>query len=247
MIKHDFIEELLKKGFIEKFNLVELSDYVLPITYNKYNKSILINLKYFGAEEISQVDPKTLFACIIYGEILHKLLSKKVEVKNNYAGIFINYYLSMFIRLFGKQFGLLGTYTSEIPKLKFLIAVYILESFFGITGDSNYRKAATVGQIDYRPLKSKLDKYDFYDIGDFVKSLSDLKVMVGINKYRFSEKILKFFTINFIPALEDCSRFVSSIGASNVSGSKLIPGFIYSYNENEYNKIVDLSNYILKK
>ena len=71
--------------------------------------------------------------------------------------------------------------------------------------------------------------------------------MIGINKYRFTEKILKFFTINFIPAIEDCSRFVSSIAASNVPGSKLVPGFIYTYNEIEYNKIVQLSNYILKK
>ena len=104
-----------------------------------------------------------------------------------------------------------------------------------------------MAQIDYRKFKDELDKYDFSDVSEFIKALSEFKVMIGINKYRFTEKILKFFTINFIPAVEDCSRFVSSISASSVSGSKLIPSFIYRYNENEYKKIVDLGNSILRK
>ena len=247
MIKHDYVNTVLKKDYFNKFKLIEFPSYPLPITYNKDGRSIIINLKYFGVEELSQLDPKTLYSCIVYGDIFRKLIIGKEKVKENYAYIFVNYYLSLFIRVFGKQFGLLGSYTREIPKLKFLISVYIFESFFGIKGDRNYKQSASLAQIDYRKFKDELDKYDFSDVSEFIKALSEFKVMIGINKYRFTEKILKFFTINFIPAVEDCSRFVSSISASSVSGSKLIPSFIYRYNENEYKKIVDLGNSILRK
>lgn len=247
MIKHDHVKNILRKGYIDKFNLVELDNYPLPITYNKNGNSVIVNLKYFGVEEIPQLDPKTLYACIVYGDIFQKLISGKEKVRENYAFIFTNFYLSMFIRVFGKQFGLLGAYTREIPKLKFLISVYILASFFGIEGERNYKQSASVSQVDFREMRDDLKKYDFTDVSDFIKALSEFKVMIGINKYRFTEKILKFFTINFIPAIEDCSRFISSIAASNVSGSRLIPGFIYRYNETEYKKIADLGNSILKK
>lgn len=247
MIKHDFVKNILRKGYIDNFRLVELSNYPLPITYNKNGNTVVINLKYFGAEEISQIDPKTLYSCIVYGDIFQKLVSGKEKIRDNYSYIFVNYYLSLFIRVFGKQFGLLGSYSGEINKLKFLLAVYILNSFFGIDGNKGYKQAASMSNFDYNKIIDDLKKYDFSDPSEFIQSLSDLKVMIGINKYRFTEKILKFFTINFIPAIEDCSRFVASINASNVSGTKLIPGFIYRYNENEYKKIVDLGNNILKK
>ncbi|MFW6242531.1 MAG: hypothetical protein ACOC2W_00060 [bacterium] len=248
IIKHNYLDNILKSfDYFDRLRLIEMPRYNLPITYNENGKKIIVNLKYFGVEEISQIDVKTLYSCIIYGDIFYKLISKKEKINDNYASIFINYYLSLFIRVFGKQFGLLGSYTREIPKLKFLISLYVLGSYFGIVKDKAYKRAASYSQVNYREFEDKLNKYDFNDVSDFIQSLSDLKVMIGINKYRFTEKILKFFTINFIPAIEDCSRFVSSIGASEVSGSKLIPGFIYRYNETEYRKIIDLSNSILKK
>lgn len=248
-IKHDFLENILKNSrkYIDHFRFIKMPSYNLPITYNKNGKLILVNLNYFNVEEVPQIDPKTLYACIIYGNIFKKLASGREKVRENYSTIFINFYLSLLIRVFGKQFGLLGSYTREIPKLKFLISLYILGSYFGITGKNAYRKSASIAQINYKDIEDKLDKYDFTDVADFIESLSDLKVMIGINKYRFTEKILKFFTINFIPAIEDCSRFVSSIASSDVPGSKLIPPFIFRYNETEYKKIIDLSNTILKK
>lgn len=248
-IKHEFKSQIFSKlkddKFASKFKIVEIDRYQLPITFNQNDKSIIMNIKYFDAKEISQLDPRTLYSCILYGTIFSKLVSKGDRVSPNYAAIFINYLLAMFIRLFGKQYGLLGSYSTEIPKLKFLISVYVLESFFGLKGSENYRRASSISQFSYKEIEDKLDKYDFSDISDFISALSDMKVLIGINKYRFTEKILKFLTINFIPALEDCSRFVASISASSVSGNKLVPSFIYRYNEDEHAKIVSLSRKFL--
>ncbi len=249
-IRHEFIEEILKrdvKEYFSKFKFIEFPKYPIPITYNENDKSIIVNLKYFDSDEISKIDVKTIYGCIVYGDVFSKLASKSQKINENYYSILVNYFLSLFIRVFGKQFGLLGRYSQEIPKLKFLISVYILESFFGIKGETNYRKSMAISPVNYKDFMDELNKYNFSDISDFIKCLSDMKVMIGINKYRFTEKILKFFTINFIPAVEDCSRFMASIASSSVPGSKVIPGFIYRYNESEYKKIVDLGNSILRK
>ena len=243
----DIILDFISSEEGNNVHVVEFNQYILPVTYNKSDDSIIINLKPFHVDEISKLGVNTVYASILYGILFRKLLNSPRLLKDSYFSIITNYYTSVFVRLFGKQFGLLGRYSNEILKLKFLISSYVLASFFGIEGQTNWKKSATVSGVDYREIKEEVERYDFTDISDFIKALSDLGVMPGLNKYRFTEKFLKLFTVNFLPALEDASRFISSIGASSVSGNQVIPHFISKYNEQEYSKLMELSNSILKR
>ena len=229
----------------EKIHVVVYPEYSLPVSFNRPTKGIVLNLSAFETDDISRVDPRNIYACLVYGFSFYSLTSK-VDASPISSSI-INYWLSVFVKMFGKKFGLLGIYAREINKLKFLISCYILTSFFGIGKQKVYTLASSSSFFDYKPIINDLDRFDFSNIEDFVTSLSFLKVMPGINKYSFTSTFIKHFQFNFIPSLEDVSRFVSSIITSSLKGSGIIPTFISSYNEDEFSKIVKFGQQMIFK
>ena len=70
--------------------------------------------------------------------------------------------------------------------------------------------------------------------------------MPGIKVYGFTAKIFRFFKVDMLAALEDLSRFLSTIMASSVTGSTMIPSFISKYNEKEYKNIIDLTRKVIR-
>ena len=231
------------------FKIVTMSDYLLPVSYNVSSRGIIINLKAepFKTDDISQVDPRNLYACLVYGLCFSNLVTGKTKLPDSYAYVIINYLLSVFIRLFGKEYGLVGVYATEIPKLKFLLSCYIYTSFFGLSNSNEiYKKSSTIAGFDYRQEKDQLDKFDFSKIESFVDALSKMRVMPGISRYSFTAKFLRHLGINFLPAIEDLSRFVSTLVVSTVSGSTIVPKFIYTYNETEFVRIIDISKRIFR-
>jgi len=221
-------------------------DYPLPVTFNTTNKKAIINLGFFGVDEISRLDPINVYACLVYALTFSDLVQGKVKVKDMYYVPITNYLGSIFVRLFGKEFGLLGPYATEISKLKFLIACYVLAGFFGVTGTPAYRKASVLTGVDYRQLLDQLKKYDFANVNDFIKSLSEMKVLPGIDKHRFANKALRSLQVDFFAAFEDLSRFISWITTSSVKGSNVVPTYIDDWNPSEYGKILSISKVIFR-
>lgn len=231
----------------EKIQIVKFENYILPVTLNKSSKKMVINLKAFDVNDIIRLGAKNLFASLVYGYCFASLIDNKIKVGEIYAGVITNFLLSVFIRIFGREYGLLGVYAEGIPKLKFLIACYILASFFGVKNHKKlFNKAISFAPFDYQDIYDKLIKYNFSDISQFIRALSELKVMPGITQYSFTSKILRFLSLNFLPALEDLSRFISIIVTSSVKGSSLVPAFIASYNKFEYNKILEIGKLIFR-
>lgn len=229
-----------EKSAIDSLHVATLPNYILPISYNKRTEKIVINLKAFGVNEISRLDPKTIYGALAYGICFMDLVTGKLKVKDSYFSPISQFLTTMFVRVFGKEFGLLGSYSTELPKLKFLISCYVLDAFFGISGSSAYSKAMSTSAFRYKDYEIELKKYNFSNINDFINSLSELKVMPGLNKHMFTAKLYRHFTLNFLPAIEDCARFISSMLVVNISGSGIIPGFIYTYNVSEYEKILSM-------
>lgn len=215
-------------------------DYPLPISYNIPTKRIVINLEFFGVDEISRVDPMNVYACLVYGFVFSDLINGVTKIKDLYYGPITNFLGSVFVRIFGKEFGLLGPYAAEISKLKFLIACYVLAAFFDIRGVPAYKKATSLSGVDYREIEDKLNKYNFSEVDIFIKSLSEFKVLPGFDKYRFASKILRQLRIDFFAAFEDLSRFMSYMITSSVKGSNVIPTYIDGWNATEYAKIVSI-------
>lgn len=229
------------------FNVVNFDRYILPITYNYPTNGKIINLKSFDVDIIAKVNPRNFYGAIVYAYSFAKLVDGKVKITESDADPIIGFLLSMFIKVFGKEYGLLGAYASGIPMLKFLISCYVFSSFFGRKVSKDlFRKASSIAPLNYNDYYDELMKYNFASTVDFIKSLSDFKVMSGMTRYNFTAKMLKFLSVNFLPALEDLSRFISIMLTTSISGCTLVPTFISKYNETEYKKIIDLSRSIFK-
>ncbi len=237
--KKDYVIDYVRSNK-DNFKVVVFDNYLLPITYNIKTKHIIINLKSFDKKTIVDVDYRTIFSCLVYGICFSKLVNKKILISDSYSTLIINYLLSFFVRLFGKDYGLLGLYSQKIPKLKFLISVYILSSFFGYDSKSAYHKASQHAAYSYKEDVHQLDTFNFEDIIEFINCLDKMGIMPGLTKYSFMKKIITSISVNLVPALEDLSRFISSILCSSISGSSVIPSFIYRYNRIQYEKMVSI-------
>lgn len=240
--KDKVFEAITDPAKLKKFHVVSFTEYNLPASYNKKTRGKIINLRAFGTDDMSRVDPRNIYASTVYAMLFEDLVTKKVKVRENQAANFINYFLAVFVRLFGKEYGLVGTYATEIPKLKFLLSCYILSSFFGMKSKKDiYKKSSTIATFNPVDMIDDLNKYDFSNILSFIKSLSDLRVMPGINQHIFTAKLLRHLTINFIPAIEDLSRCVSILTVSTLTGSTIVPTFIHTYNSTAFNNIVEIA------
>ncbi len=240
----NFISDINKR---KQLVILVDSSYILKVSYNKTNHQI-INLNPFNISTISPDKPgiQNLYALLVYSITFSDLVSGKFKVNPNYLVPISNYLVSIFLRLFGKQYGLLGSYSAQIPKLKFLVNLYILNAFFGISGLKAYRQAATTSGFNLQENLDKLKKYKFNNINDLILSLSDFNVMPNLNKHIFTSKILKMFGIEFLPALEDLSRFIAILTTSNIKGSNIVPTYLSKYNERDFNKILEISKTIFK-
>jgi len=230
----------------ESIQVVEL-DYPLSISYNKPTKGMIINLRPFDVEELANLSPQDVYAAVLYTYIFSLMVTGRSKVPDIYAKSIVAFLTSMFIRVFGKDYGLTETYAGSIPKLKFLIGCYIYSAFFGHKINENLlRRAASIAPYRYQEEKSEILKYNFLDVTQFIKALSDLKVMPGLKTYGFTTKIFRFFHIDMLAAMEDLSRFIGAIAASSVTGSSIIPSFMARFNEREYNNILDLAKKVLR-
>ena len=227
----------------DKIKVIDYPSYILPITYNYPTKDIIINLAAapFQTKDISRIDPKNLYAATVYGICFRELIEGHLDIKLNYFAPISNYLLALFVKMFGKDYGLIGVYSTEIPWLKFVTSVYVLTSFFGVSDiNKAYVMAATISSVNYKEKLDKLNHCDFTNINGFTKSLSDLEIMPDFDRYRFTAKIVRSLNLNFLPAFEDLSRFISICITSCISGSNIVPTYIKSYNPQEFDKIIEL-------
>lgn len=237
----DWVSNMKKR---ESIQVVKVDDYPLPVTYNPPTKGNIINLKPFSVDEVSSMSPNDLYASLVYAYAFQQLVTKKYKIKEEYAKIIVNYLLSFYVQIFGKEYGLVGIYASGIPKLKFLTACYILSSFFGVKGSSLFSKAGTIAPYMYSDEVDQLKKYDFTQIEQFIKAVSDLNVMPGLTVTKFTSKLYRFFGMNILPAMEDCSRFFCVILTSSVPGNRLVPKYLFKFNQTEYMRIIDITRRI---
>lgn len=64
----------------EKIHVVVYPEYILPVSYNKPTRGIVINLAAFQVDDISRVSPINIYACLIYGLTFSKLVLWKSVV-----------------------------------------------------------------------------------------------------------------------------------------------------------------------
>jgi hypothetical protein len=224
-------------------NVLSLKTYSLPVSINKPDKKMILNVSPFGVDDIltSKPGPINLYTMLVYAMVFHSVVNKKLIIQPNLHVPISDFFVSLIVQFFGKQYGLLGSFSSQIVKLKFLTNVYILQSFFGLTGKNLYTKASVASSFDYRILEDKLRRYNFANINDYILALSDFGVLPNINRHIFAGKLLNQFKLDFLPALEDLSRFMGIIAGTSVRGNSFLPTYIYKYNERAYYNILEIT------
>lgn len=246
----DAVFKLIKRLDVRKnLFIVVLPTYSLSVSYNIPNNGQIINLSPFGVTDIetTKPGPQNLYGLLVYNIVFSDLVSGNFKVTDKYSIPIVNYFTSVLLRLFGKEYGLLGSFSTEIAKLKFITNSYILASFFDITGPAAFKRASAAAGFDHRPIADKLIKYDFKNINDFILALSELGVMPNLSKHVFTGRVLRQFGFNFLPALEDLSRFIAIIATSDIKGSNVVPTFLHKYNERDYNRVLEIPKAIFKK
>lgn len=257
--KHVYVTLELKKNIIRHFGFEKILDYVknvksskdlsvlvmdqypLVASYNRKTKGKIINLHPFNAKELGRVSYLNLYASLVYAYAFEKLVTKKVQVPDNMADVISNFLRSFFLQVFGRDYGLVGTYSNKIPGLNFLILVYILVAFFGRSqSNSTYQLATKTTGYLYKPHLDILNQVDFSNIHGLIKSLNAMEITPGLNIVKFTTKIHTYFKqLQILPAFEDGSRFLCFILVSSIGGQQIAPSFISKYNEAMYKRMLD--------
>jgi hypothetical protein len=233
----NMISSISKRNAIQVLNF----DYALPTSYNPSTKGLIINLKPFEVIEIANMSPNDLYASIVYAYSFSMLVTKKFKISESYIKPIIDFLLSFYVRMFGREYGLVGIYSTEIAKLKFLLTCYILSAYFGYAQNKQmYTKAYSLAPHSFQEYASELQKYNFVNIEDFIKAISDLKVMPGLSLAKFTQKVYRFYGINMLPAIEDCSRFFSVILTSSIPGTRVAPRHLIDNNRNAYFQLIEI-------
>lgn len=244
--KNEVYKLIQGKKIRQILNVLALKDYGLSVSINQTDKKILLNISPFGVDDIltTKPGPIDLYTMLVYGIVFNAVATKKLIVQPNLHVPISDFFVSLMVKLFGKQYGLLGSFSSQIVKLKFLTNVYILQSFFGLKGRDLYTKASVASSFDYRTIEDKLKRYNFLNINDYILALSDFGVLPNINRHIIAGKFLTHFKLEFLPALEDLSRFMGIIAGTSVRGNSFLPNYVSKYNERAYYSILEITKKI---
>jgi len=218
----------------QKLIIVRMDSYPLPafVTNKGYG---VINLSVLPARNITDYSSSDVYSMFLYTIALKYYISKtpfKLGIESNVAGMIF----SIFMKVFGKKAGLIGSYKYLIPKLQFLIYLYVSVSMVGYPNNNSTIKK--IGSITYTdPSELKLD-YDFNNTSDFLKSINDNDI-IPLSENKFSSTMINSGGVASLPMFEDLSRFFATLLACGIPNSQF--SYIWAkINTNLYNKLVDM-------
>jgi len=221
----------------DDIDFVSFIKYPLPAVYNSRTKRIIVNIKFLGKKEITNIDNHALYSVIFYGYMLRLFYHRPLSLKTNRE--VCEYLLELFLALFGRRYGIMSSYEDMIPKLHFIIISYVLTSFYGLEQNKTYTMASRSG-TSIKDFNIDFNKYDFYNSRDFIKVLSDSQVFPGFNLSTFAGYIFKRYNIIGIPMFEDSMRFMATISASSLSSGGIFPKDLQHFNNKKYLQIVKI-------
>jgi hypothetical protein len=244
LINHHGFDKILKVvqnvKTTKDLDVIVWDQYSISASYNRKTKSKIVNLAPFNAKDISRVSYMNLYASVVYAHAFENFVTGRVKLPVNMAPQISLYWFGLFNQVFGKDYGLTGTYSSKLPALKFLLTLYIFVAFFGKTQNKQtFNLAKQYSGYDYTDIETILKKNDFTDIKNLIKALSESGIMPGFNLVKFTSKIVNFFGgITFLPAFEDLSRFMSLLVVSTISNQTIAKPFIAKYNKKVFTQLV---------
>ncbi len=223
---------------LKLFDFVLMKDYPLAAVFNLETRRILVNISALGRRSIENIETRDLYSLLVYSiTIAYFSGTRKIQASN--ARIYADFFNAIMLKLFSKSYGLTGSYMELIPEMRFFTNLYVLVSFFDYPQKDAINLAASLSKYNIKKLNLELSKYNFYDIKDYIKTLSDSGVMPGLSIYMFVKKMLVNFGILNITLFEDIVRFNATMMASVVNGNSLFVPHIQIYHPDLYKRILE--------
>ncbi len=193
-----------------------------------------INLDVLPQRLITDYNNVDIYTLYLYTATLKRFMQKKAFSKDNAISI-SNMIFSIFMKMFGKSSGLIGSYSHLIPQLRFLITLYVHVSFFG---EAHTDKLVTkIGSTLYMDPSSLDLNYDFSSVRDFLKAINKNKI-IPISENTLSAKVINQMGVASLPMFEDLARFYATVLGATVPGSSVISGYLSKVNTSLFNKLV---------
>jgi len=228
---------------LDKTIVVNYSDYPLPGFVTKDFKPV-INVAPLGAALISDFLPADIYAIYTYAILLSYYISEKPFPKEIEEQISV-FYTSIFISMFGKKSGLLGAYRFLIPRLRFIISLYVRKGLMGEEIDSKFlKKLSSFLGVDYEK-DLNLD-FDFSSTIDFLRCINKNKIL-SISENSFSNSVINVGGVVSLPMFEDCSRLFATLISESVFGNHIFSSFWKKKNREVYEKMFYFGTNFIKK
>ena len=221
---------------INDIMVVNLHDYPLPGFISREGIGV-VNISVLPSVYVTDFSTTEVFALFLYTVALKGFINKR-NFKVGMEIPVIEMLFSTFMKFFGKESGLIGSFRGLIPKLRFLINLYVYVSMAGYPLTETLKKKIGA-KLYINPSELKLDGYDFSSIKDFLQCINDNEI-ISISENKFSSKMISRVGMSSLPLFEDFSRFYATIIASNVPGNSQFSFVWRKINVNLYQKIIDI-------
>jgi len=214
-------------------NPIHLPDYPLPVSVDKKGAPY-VNLTALPQSSVSDYTPSDVYALYLNALLFSNYIKKKKIPDEMFQDV-SNYVYSVFMKMFGKKSGLLGSYRDLIPKLRFLVSLYVKCGMFGYsdTIDTRNRLSASL----YTSFDDLKMDYDFSSTTGFINSIRDNQI-IPISTVKFSQQVVRIGGVQSLPMFEDLSRFFSTLPCSLVSGNTIYRSFWSKLPGTTYKKLV---------
>lgn len=231
------IKQHISSKFVEnnmnKILLINLPTYPLP-GFIARDGTAVANLSVIPVTLVTDYTSSDIYSLFLYASSLKYYVTKKPFALGTEINI-ANMIFSIFMKLFGKKSGLIGSFKYLIPKLQFLTFLYISVAFMGL--EQNETLIRKIGSTLFvRPEELKLN-YDFRSVKGFLEALNDNEI-ISISENKFSSMIVGVAGMSSLPMFEDISRFFATILASDIPGSTSFSGFWSKVNVSLFEKLV---------
>jgi len=220
---------------LSRFDIVSISKYSLPFTFNAPTKKAVVNIAALGKRSVSSIDPRDLYTLIVSAHVFANSILKRLP-PSLHADI-SEFMSAIFLKIFAKKFGLIGSFYHLIPELRYLVSVFVFTSFFDYDQKESYKTAVRYAKYSKSSLKIDLDDYDFRNIYDLIKALNDNGTLPGLTSYMFVSIMISNFGEYNLSMFEDLARFNSAIVASSINGNTITTPRLQLFNPDLYNKI----------
>jgi len=222
---------------IDECKLINFPQYILPGFLNKEGIPFVnINaLSSYGS--ITEYSPVDIYTLYLYSISLKTFMEKK-PFNSDMVEHIASYFFAVFMKIFGKKSGLLGSYKNHIPKLRFLIWIYVAKSMFGEELTEKYkRKTALICGLS--DLDSVKQNYNFASTKEFLKSVNENRI-IPLSENIFSSRMISLGGTNSLPLFEDVSRLFSTFICADVTGNSIFSSYWIKVRTDLFKKLVYL-------